>query len=70
MIYYKIDVLEELKARGITPAKIRKENIISQASLQNIRQQKPVNFATLATLCELLKLQPGSIIGYRSDRES
>lgn len=67
MIYYKIDIINELKKRGYNSVKIRQENILPQATLQNIRHNKPVNFTTLNILCKLLNKQPGAIIGYRDD---
>lgn len=70
MIKYKFDIMAELKKKGITPKYIRDNNLISEATLQNIRNQKPFNFATLNTLCRLLKRQPGQILEYIPDDES
>lgn len=67
MIYYKIDVMQELKNKNITPKYIRENNLISEATLQNIRNKKPVTFLTLNVLCDLLKKQPGQIIGFKPD---
>lgn len=64
MIRYKIDVMEELKKKKITPKMIRDNGWISEATLQNIRNKKPVTFSTLDTLCRLLKKQPGQILEY------
>lgn len=59
---YKIDVLKELSNRGYTSTKIRKDKIISQATLQNIRQGKGITTDTINTLCIILKCQPSDII--------
>lgn len=67
MIYYKLDIIQELKKRGYDSVKIRKSGVISQATLQNLRHNKPVNLATLDILCKLLNKQPGAIIGYKDD---
>lgn len=67
MIRYKIDVMEELKKKKITPKMIRDNGWISEATLQNIRNKKPVTFATLDTLCRLLKKQPGQILEWIPD---
>lgn len=67
MIYYKVDIMDELKKKGYTPKRIREESLISEATLQNIRKKKPVTFATLDTLCRILKKQPGQLIGYEQD---
>ena len=61
--------MEELKKKNITPKYIRQKGLISEATLQNLRNDKPVTFATLNTLCELLKKQPGQIIEYVKDQE-
>lgn len=65
MIYYKIDVLEELRKKGYNVTRIRQENLIPQATLQNLRQNKPITFKTLDTICRLLNKQPSQIIGYK-----
>lgn len=59
---YKIDVLKELSNRGYTSTKMRKYKIISQATLQNIRQGKGITTDTINTLCIILKCQPSDII--------
>ena len=59
---YKIDVLKELSNRGYTSTKMRKDKIISQATLQNIRQGKGITTDTINTLCIILKCQPSDII--------
>lgn len=64
MIYYKIDVLNELKNKGYTVTWIVKNNILNSTTMQNIRDNKAINFNNLDTLCELLDMQPGEIIGY------
>ena len=47
---YKIDVLKELSNRGYTSPRIRKEKILSQATMQNIRQGKGITTDTLNTI--------------------
>ena len=67
MIIYKIDIMDELKKAGYTPKIIRDNKLISEATLQNIRQQKDFNFTTLNTICKLLKKQPGQILKFIPD---
>jgi putative transcriptional regulator len=67
MIRYKIDVLEELKKKGYTTTRIRNERILSEATLTNIRRNKPITTATLDIICSILKKQPGQIIEYIPD---
>lgn len=61
-ITYKIDVLAALKAAGYSTYRIRKENLLGQATLQLIRENKPVSWENIATICDMLKCQPGDIL--------
>lgn len=65
MIYYRIDVLAELKKKGMSTYQLRKEKLLSEGAIQSLRSGEPISFANLGNLCKLLELQPGDIIGYR-----
>lgn len=67
MLVYKIDILKELKLAGYNTNRIRKEKLISESSLQNIRRGVMVRPDTLDALCRLLEVQPGQVIRYYSD---
>lgn len=62
MIKYKIDILKELSARGYTSVKMRKDKIMSQATMQRIREGKGFTLETLNVICLLLKKQPSDIL--------
>lgn len=66
---YKIDVLKELSNRGYTSTRIRKEKILSQATMQNIRQGKGITTDTLNTICIILRCQPSDVIEVTSTDE-
>lgn len=59
---YKTDILKELSNRGYTSTKIRKDKILSQATLQNIRHGKGMTTDTINTICIILRCQPSDII--------
>lgn len=63
-IKYKIDVLAELKASGYNTNRLRTEKLLSEGTIQNIREGKVVNAANLSKLCKLLNCQPGDILEY------
>lgn len=67
MLKYKIDILEELKTKGYTTYKLRKDKIIGEAQIQKIRSGEIASKETLNTLCKLLQCQPGNIIEYIED---
>ena len=53
-----------LKERGVTTYQIRKEKIISESSLQKLREGKPISTSTIERMCDLLDCQPGDIMEY------
>lgn len=67
MLYYKTDILARLKVAGYNTNKIRQEKIFGQSTLTMIRRGDVVDPATLNRLCELLRAQPGELIGWRPD---
>lgn len=65
-INYKIDVLAALKEAGYSIARIRKEKLIGEATVQQLRHGKLVSWATIETICRLLKCQPGNLLEYEN----
>ena len=57
-----------LKEKGITTYRIRKENLISQATYQKLRTGEGIiDTRTIEKLCKLLDCQPGDIMEYVPD---
>lgn len=67
MLVYKIDVLESLKKAGYNTTRLRKEKLLSEASIQSIRRGEVVGIIALEKICVLLDMQPGNIIKYKDD---
>ncbi|MGN0635469.1 MAG: helix-turn-helix domain-containing protein [Acutalibacteraceae bacterium] len=63
-IQYKIDVLFALKEKGFTTYRIRKDKLLSESTVQKLRNQNPIAWENIETLCELLHCQPGDIMEY------
>lgn len=68
-IGYKINILQSLKDAGYNTNVIRKEKIMGQATLQQLRKGELVSWATIETICRLLDCQPGDIIEYVEDEK-
>ena len=64
MLRYKFDIMNALSAAGYSTYRIRKEKLIGQKSIQDIKDGKVVGISTIETLCELLHCQPGDLIEY------
>lgn len=66
-IVYKQDMLAALKEAGYSTARIRKERLIGEATVQQLRHDKLVSWATIDTICRLLNCQPGDILEYKEE---
>ena len=69
-IIYKVDILAALKDQGLTTYKLRKEKLLSEDTIQRIRENSSsVNLRTINRLCRLLNCQPGDIMEYVPDKD-
>ena len=68
-ITYKIDIIAALKAAGYSTYKIRKQKLLGEATLQSLRENKPVSWENISTICALLDCQPGDLMEYAEDKE-
>lgn len=66
-LQYKIDVLDALKSKGFTTYTLRKENILSQSTIQKLRERKGLAWENIENLCRLLDCQPGELFEYVKD---
>lgn len=67
-LIYKINVLAALKEVGYTTYRIRKNGLLSQSTLQKLREGIGVSWDNVETLCRLLKCQPGDILKYVEEK--
>lgn len=67
IVYNKL--LAMMEEKGLTTYKIRKEKIISEGTLQNIRNGKSITLDSVASLCDALNCQPGDILDYIPDTD-
>ena len=57
-----------MKEKQLSTYKIRKENIISETTLQRLRKGESVSTNTIASLCEALDCQPADIMEYINEK--
>ena len=62
-------LLALLKVKGYTSYRIRKENIIGQATYRKIKEGGDIDTRTIAKLCQLLNCQPGDILKYEEEEQ-
>ena len=59
---YKINILEALKEKGYTTYYIRHNKLLSESTLQRLRNNQTISMASLLTIAELLKMNISDII--------
>ncbi len=65
MIYYKKNILEELKNKNLTIYKLQKDKIMGNSLITKLKNDNTnITIKNLNLLCQLLDMQPGDIIGY------
>lgn len=61
---YRINILQALKEKGYNTNRLRKEKLIAEASIQSLRESKPISWANIEKLCALLECKPGDLLDY------
>ncbi|MDE7425120.1 MAG: helix-turn-helix transcriptional regulator [Lachnospiraceae bacterium] len=56
------EILEHLKNKGFTTTLIRKEKLLSESTLQNLRNGKMIDSNTLGKVCDMLSCQPSDLV--------
>ena len=59
---YKINVIAQLKKAGYSTYRLRKEKLMAEATLQQLRDGEKVSWANMDLICKFLDCQPGDIL--------
>ena len=63
MIIYK-DILKKLKDAGYNTNRIRKEGLLSEGTLQRLRDGRPITTETIDIICNLTECRVEELIEY------
>lgn len=66
---YRINVLLFLKEAGYNTNKIRKEKLLSEGTLQSLRNGKYISMNAIDKICRLLECQPSDLLEYTKEDE-
>ena len=69
-LVYKISVLQALKEAGYNTSVLRKEKLLAEGVIQALREKKPISWANIEKLCNLLNCQPGDIMKFVKERNT
>ena len=64
---YKINVLDALKEKGYTSYILRKEKLLSESTIQKLREGEGVAWDNLDTLCRLLECDISDLLEYQKE---
>ena len=64
MIRYSMNVLEASKENGYTTYRLRKDMLMGEQTIQQIRNNQLVSWKSIDTICKLLNCQPGDFLQY------
>ena len=68
MLRYKIDILAELKSIGYSTYRMRHQKILSEGTMQKIRNgDTTLTLENLGVICGLLHCQPGDLVEWVED---
>ena len=59
---YKINILEALKEKGYSTYYIRQNKLLSESTLQRLRNNQTISMTSLLTIAKLLKMNITDII--------
>ena len=66
-VKYKTDILTALKENGYNTTRLRREKLLAESTIQQIRKGELVSWTNISRLCALLECQPGDILEYLPD---
>ena len=66
-LQFKINIISALKDKGYSTYSLRKEQLLSESTIQKLRSGKGVSWENIETLCKLLDCQPGDLMEYVKD---
>lgn len=64
MVQYKIDILAALNDAGYSSYRLRKEKLMGERTIQQLRTNSLVSWANIDIICRLLNCQPGDLLEY------
>ena len=70
MFVFKMNIIDLLKENGYNTGRIRREKLIGEKTMQDMKKGIVPGIKTLNTLCCILEMQPGNLIKYVEDENS
>lgn len=67
-IIYKINALQLLKEHGYSTYKLRQDKLLAESTIQKLRNEDPISWENIETLCRLLDCKIEDILEYKKEQ--
>ena len=64
---YKVNIMDKLKEKCYSSTRLRREKLLGESYMSQIRRGDMISWAALDTVCTLLECQIGDIIDHVAD---
>ena len=61
-LQYKINVLAALKEKGYNTNRLRKEKLLGESTIQQLRKGELASWNNIDRICTMLECQPGDLV--------
>ena len=59
---YKVNIMDKLKEKGYSSTRLRREKLLGESYMSQLRRGDMISWAALDMVCTLLECQPGDLI--------
>ena len=66
-LMYKINLIDALKKKGYNSSRIREEGLLSQSTLQKLREGKGVSWDNLERICRMLDCDISEFLEFKKE---
>ena len=70
MLVYKINILDKLKEAGYSSYKMRREQLLGEATIQKLRENRMIGIESIDSVCRMLQCQQGDIIEFQDEKKT
>ena len=63
-----VDTFKLLKEKGYNTTRLRREKLLAESTIQQLREDKLVSWANIDRICTLLDCQPGDILEHLKEK--
>lgn len=63
-VQFRANILAMLKEKGYNTTKLRRNKLLAESTIQQLRKGELVSWANISRICSMLNCQPGDILEY------